>query len=144
MTVPTKAVLAGELTTMSLGSGSGVSAVGQVLSIDPIGEQRAKVSTVTLGDVVKTNRLSTLVDVKDCKVTLLYDATNHATLQGWLAAGTVQTVTFAMFAPAAVTATKTYTNLGAYCSDYSITGIKEDGNVQIEITIAFNDVWTTT
>jgi hypothetical protein len=139
MTTPTKTTLAGELSTLTIGS-----AVGQLLSIDSISEKKAKVSTVALGDTVKTNRLSTMADVGDTKFSVTYDPANHATLQGWLDAtgtGVTQTVVIAMSTVGATTATATYTNAAGYCTDWSIAGIKEDGNITLDITVAFNAEW---
>jgi hypothetical protein len=142
MTTPTKVVLYGELTTFSIGG----TAVGQVISIDGIGASKAKVSTTVLGDTVKQNRLSSLTDVKDVKLTVLYSPTAHGTaLRGWLETAdpaSPSTVAIAVFAAGGTTASETYSNTGAYPTDWSLSNVKEDGNIELEVTIASNAKWT--
>jgi ABC-type taurine transport system substrate-binding protein len=137
MTTPTKVILAGELTTLTIGS-----AVGQLLSIDTVGSQKAKVSTTALGDTVKNNRLSSMEDVKDTKVQVEYSPTAHSTLMGWLDSTTpTETVVIALLQAGSSTAAATFTNSAAYCTEWAVSGIKEDGNVLLDITIAYNAAW---
>jgi hypothetical protein len=139
MTYTAKTVVVGEMTVFTI---SGVAAA-QVISVDSIGESKAKIPTFTLGDTVKTNRLSNLTDVKDCKVTLLYNPTVGGTLRTWLDSGTPSTVTMALYENGtSTTAVETYSNDAAYATEWSLSGVKEDGNVEIEVTIAANDKWT--
>jgi hypothetical protein len=135
-----KIVLAGEMTVMSLGS----TAVGQLLTIDKLGAKRAKVATTCLGETVKSNRLSNYLDVEDTVITVIYNPSEHGTaLRGWLDSGDVQTLSFAV-TELGGTPIETYTNTAAYCTGWSETGFKEDGNIELEITVAYNADWSVT
>jgi hypothetical protein len=145
MTTPTtdKFVLYGEQTTLSVAG----TVVAQVISIDGLGASRAKIGINTLGDSVKMNRTSSLEDVKDVKVTVLYSPTAHGSLlRGWLEAvppANEETIAIAFFQQGQTTAAETYSNTKAYATDWTINNVKEDGNVEMEVTIAANALWTT-
>jgi len=128
----------GNKTVFKIGS----TAVGNVISIGDLSVERAKIATDVLGDTIKKTRPANKAEVADMDLTVQYHPATHGTvLVDWAQAGTVQAVSVEIWSDAQA-ALETWSNAAAYARAYKLQGIKEDGNVELSITLSFNAEWT--
>lgn len=126
----------GELSKITIGS-----VVAGVLTADWSGYKRDAVPCEVLGDTIKKTRPSTLLDCGELTVTLQYAPASHAAIVTLAESGDTTTATIELFSDA-VTALEKRTCASCFVTACSIKSIKNDSQVEAEVTIKLNALFS--
>ncbi len=126
----------GELSKISIGS-----VVAGVISSDWSGYKRDDVPCHVLGDTIKKTRPSTLLDCGELTVNLQYAPATHAALVTLAETAADTTATIELFSDA-VTALEKRTCSSCYVKSATLSGIKDDAQVELVVVIKLNALFS--